>query len=270
MQNFITKTLKKFKWTVELDAFSTQTSIGVRKFTNIIATLHPKAVRFLVLAAHYDSKDPRGMDLGEGENFVAATDSAVPCAMLLDFAQHLSEVGDGGGVSPMLVFMDGEEAFEKWTDTDSLYGSRHLAKHFASRPHPDKQIATQHLTFLDSIDTFVLFDLIGSNNPPPQFWDLYRSTSHLYEHLQKVEGELKHSLYGQQKVYFPGKAEVEVEDDHLPFLKLGVSVLHLIPIPFPSSWHKVSDNEKSLDSDTIVNLLRIFRKFLENYFDTSE
>lgn len=27
----------------------------------------------------------------------------------------------------MMVFFDGEEAFIKWTKTDSLYGSRHLA-----------------------------------------------------------------------------------------------------------------------------------------------
>lgn len=27
----------------------------------------------------------------------------------------------------MMVFFDGEEAFEKWTKTDSLYGSRRLA-----------------------------------------------------------------------------------------------------------------------------------------------
>jgi glutaminyl-peptide cyclotransferase len=26
------------------------------------------------------------------------------------------------------VFFDGEEAFENWTRTDSLYGSRHLAQ----------------------------------------------------------------------------------------------------------------------------------------------
>ena len=29
------------------------------------------------------------------------------------------------------MFFDGEEAFVRWTDTDSLYGSRHLAKRMA-------------------------------------------------------------------------------------------------------------------------------------------
>lgn len=39
-------------------------------------------------------------------------------------------------VTLQLVFFDGEESFEEWTDTDSLYGSRHLAERMASTPHP--------------------------------------------------------------------------------------------------------------------------------------
>lgn len=35
-----------------------------------------------------------------------------------------------------LVFFDGEESFEEWTATDSLYGSRHLAERMANMPHP--------------------------------------------------------------------------------------------------------------------------------------
>lgn len=40
-------------------------------------------------------------------------------------------------VTLQLVFFDGEESFEEWTDTDSLYGSRHLAERMASTPHPE-------------------------------------------------------------------------------------------------------------------------------------
>lgn len=39
-------------------------------------------------------------------------------------------------VTLQLVFFDGEESFEEWTDTDSLYGSRHLAERMANTPHP--------------------------------------------------------------------------------------------------------------------------------------
>ena len=30
--------------------------------------------------------------------------------------------------SLQLIFFDGEEAFVRWTDTDSIYGARHLAE----------------------------------------------------------------------------------------------------------------------------------------------
>lgn len=34
-------------------------------------------------------------------------------------------------IAVQLIFFDGEEAFREWTDTDSLYGSRHLAAQMA-------------------------------------------------------------------------------------------------------------------------------------------
>jgi glutaminyl-peptide cyclotransferase len=34
------------------------------------------------------------------------------------------------------IFFDGEEAFEYWTGTDSLYGSRHLAAKWEKIPYP--------------------------------------------------------------------------------------------------------------------------------------
>jgi len=276
VRNFIKNMLEKFGWTVELDEFSAQTPVGVRKFTNVIGTLHPKADRVLAIAAHYDSKDPKSMDLKEGEFFLGATDSAVPCAMMLDFAKQLSDRwkdkgkdSSGVKVTPMLIFLDGEESFKTWTDTDSLYGSRHLAKEFATRPHHNKILAAKDVTVLDSLEAFVLLDLIGTKSPPPQFFDLYSSTSKLYSQIQNVENKLKDTLTGKKTTYFPGKpnGQLEVEDDHKPFLMRGVPILHLIPIPFPESWHKVGDNEDSLDEDTIIDLLRIFRQFLKEYFD---
>lgn len=85
---FIIDTLEGYGWDVKLQDFDADTPIGKKKMTNIIATLNPNADRVLALAAHYDSKllPPQN-----GKYFVAATDSAVPCAMLLDMARVLSE-----------------------------------------------------------------------------------------------------------------------------------------------------------------------------------
>ncbi|NXS11688.1 QPCTL protein, partial [Neodrepanis coruscans] len=38
-------------------------------------------------------------------------------------------------VTLQLLFLDGEEAFGDWSDTDSLYGARHLAQRMAGRGH---------------------------------------------------------------------------------------------------------------------------------------
>lgn len=71
---------------VELDVFVDETpTFGKLKFENIIARLNPHASRYLVLGCHYDSKYMR-----EGE-FLGATDSAVPCAMMVDLAHALKD-----------------------------------------------------------------------------------------------------------------------------------------------------------------------------------
>lgn len=60
-------------------------------------------------------------------------------------------------VTLQLVFFDGEESFEEWTDTDSLYGSRHLAERMASTPHPDGPARSN-----------MLQALVGGDTRPPQ------------------------------------------------------------------------------------------------------
>ena len=85
---FIIDTLKQYKWDVKVEEFTMQTPLGPKNFTNVIGTLNPKADRVLAFAAHYDSKI---LPVVNGKYFTAATDSAVPCAMLLDFAKDLGE-----------------------------------------------------------------------------------------------------------------------------------------------------------------------------------
>lgn len=85
---FIIGKLKEDGWHVELDEFTDNTPFGTRQFTNVIATLNPEAERMLAVAAHYDSKL---MTPENGKYFLAASDSAVPCAMMLDFAKLLAD-----------------------------------------------------------------------------------------------------------------------------------------------------------------------------------
>ena len=76
--------MTRYGWAIEEDTFVEDTPLRPTRFTNIIATQNPKAARRLVLACHFDSKYFARI------KFIGATDSAVPCAMLLDVARHLN------------------------------------------------------------------------------------------------------------------------------------------------------------------------------------
>jgi len=55
-----------------------------------------------------------------------------------------------------LVFFDGEEAFVKWTNTDSLYGARHLAKQMA-----DARVMVDREVVVSQLETIVSDSQIG-------------------------------------------------------------------------------------------------------------
>ena len=268
VREFIVSKLHEYGWSVEFDRFTANTPLGTKNFTNIVAKLNPAADRHLAIAAHYDSKlmAPVG-----GKYFLAATDSAVPCAMMLDFARLLGENARKlnhqlNEVSPMLLFLDGEEAFIKWGPKDSIYGSTHLAQVFVDTAHHTRP----NITFAESLDGFVLLDLLGMRDP--HFYDLYPDTSHMYKRLRLIEnamhlsGEIIHEY-----PYFVGKPnrQVYIEDDHVPFLRKGIPILHVISIPFPTVWHELTDDETAVDPQTVENLLKIFRQFFLEYFHLS-
>lgn len=261
-------------WLLEEDTFQSQTPFGYVTFSNVIATLNPSAQRHLVLACHYDSKyfSPQW----DGKVFIGATDSAVPCVMLLELARALDYrlqqlKGRGPGSKPdlslKLIFFDGEEAFYHWSPYDSLYGSQHLAQKMENIPHPPNAENTNQL---HGIDLFILLDLIGAANPT--FPNYFQNTVRWFNRLQSIERRL-HNLgllknHPSEILYFLSSLRArEVDDDHVPFLQRGVSVLHLIPSPFPDVWHTFEDNEENLDSSTIDNLNKILQVFVLEYLN---
>ncbi|KAG5265890.1 hypothetical protein AALO_G00247460 [Alosa alosa] len=257
-------------WDVSEDSFRAQTPYGQMPFTNIIATLNPSAKRRLVLACHFDSKyfAPQW----HGREFQGATDSAVPCAMMLELAraldQELKTLKDSNqDLTLQLLFLDGEEALFQWTDTDSLYGSRHLAQKMEQSPHPPGATNSNQL---HAIDLFVLLDLIGG--PSPRFGNQFSNTARWLNRLQNIERRL-HNLgqledHANEVQYFwPGLPVGPIQDDHIPFLQRGVRILHLIPTPFPSVWHTFDDNEQNLDRPTIQNLNKIMQVFVLEYLN---
>ncbi|KXS21099.1 hypothetical protein M427DRAFT_130676 [Gonapodya prolifera JEL478] len=257
----------KGSWSVEEDSFEDTTPYGKKRFTNVIATKDPSARRRVVLAAHFDSKYFENFD------FYAATDSAAPCAILLDVAAHLDPHLDARSkrgvpeVTLQFIFFDGEEAFKDWTATDSIYGSRHLAAKWESEPGPGGAGGS----VLDSIEVFVLLDLLGS--PNPHIHNYFDATAAAYGRMQdaqrRVEAKARSLAaargmsYAAVPQFFVDDASAVanygVADDHVPFLTRGVPILHLIPVPFPSVWHTERDNANALDTLTMDGWSRVMR-----------
>lgn len=81
--------------------------------------------------------------------------------------------------------------------------------------------------------------------------------------------ELKNSgcLHSLPTIFDSKLSYAQVEDDHIPFVKQGVPVIHLIPLPFPPVWHKLTDNADALHYPTIDNLVSIIRVFVAQYLN---
>ena len=182
-------------------------------------------------------------------------------------------------VSLQFIFFDGEEAFENWSDFDSTYGSRHLADVW-SRSYIDtsnshhQQISKRRFkptpTELDRIDHLVLLDLIGSKNPSIRSY--FPETDWLFNELMDAENKINDIVANDPQLpdfnsrfFRKGVSSASVEDDHLPFLHKGVPILHIIPTPFPTVWHKISDDASALDLPTLGRWNAIFRLWIAEY-----
>ena len=101
---------------VSSDSFTAQTPDGQVAMENIIAKFSGKSGRAIAITGHFDTK--------KMADFVGANDGGSSTGILLELAAVLT--GRPRVDDVYIVFFDGE-AIRDWTDTDSVYGSRHLA-----------------------------------------------------------------------------------------------------------------------------------------------
>ncbi|CAG9773718.1 unnamed protein product [Ceutorhynchus assimilis] len=203
-------------------------------------------------------------------NTKSAIDSAVPCAMMLNLAKVLKpqfdSIKSNSDLSLKLVFFDGEEAFDQWGPRDSIYGARHLAAKYNKNQNVLRSTG-ESVTDLQKIDLLILLDLIGHSNV--NFYNYFPETSRWFKRMADAEDRLdnlgllkpRSTKYFVRRDYFGGN----IEDDHLPFLRKNVPVLHLIPLPFPKQWHTPKDNKDIIDVNAVENLNMILRIFVTEY-----
>jgi Zn-dependent M28 family amino/carboxypeptidase len=216
------------------DPFLGKTPKGDVPMTNIIAKFPGKSGHAIAVTGHFDTK------LYPGRKFVGANDGGSSTGLLLELARDLNATPRVDDV--YVVFFDGEEAIGEWSDVDSVYGSRHLAYKWKS----DGTLANlKALINVDMIGDKSLGLLLDENSTP---W------------LRKLVWAAANDL--GYKAYFLDAPE-KMEDDHIPFVKLGVPSLDLIDFDY-DPWHKDSDtmdklSPKSLDIVGTVVLESVHR-----------
>src|SRR5262249_28944231 len=114
---YIVAELKKAGLTPQLDEFDARTPRGFKHMVNIHARRLGSQPGTIAITGHYDTK------LFENIKFVGASDGGSSAAWLLEFARSTRDLKLQHTLE--FIFYDGEEAVVDWTDTDSVYGSRH-------------------------------------------------------------------------------------------------------------------------------------------------
>lgn len=214
-RDYITRELAALGLRVQEQPFEAATPLGPVRMVNLRATLPGSQGRTegprLIVAGHYDTK------LFKEFTFVGANDAGSSTAFLIELARVLKERPN---VAPIdLLFLDGEEALIDWhTDNDNTYGSRHYV-----------DAAKKDGTLAD-IKALILIDMIGERDI--QIRREINSTPWLTDLIWRTASRLKRPEFVDD--------ELEVEDDHLPFLRAGVPAVDIIDIDYPA-WHTAED-----------------------------
>lgn len=217
--DFITSKLKDAGASVDYDQFETQTAAGKFPVNNIIGKIQGKKDGIIVIAGHYETNLPTSEDLkgatAAGEKFVGANDGGSTTGLMIELANVLNKQKGSAatldGYSVWFLFTDAEEATVKWSDADSVYGSKHLAQKW-------QQDGTAR-----KVKAFLLLDMIGDKD-----LDVLRednSTPWLEDVIYRAAQRL-----GTQSHFFAQHGGIE--DDHKPFAAVGIPVADIIDLDY--------------------------------------
>jgi glutaminyl-peptide cyclotransferase len=224
MQSWIVQELKTLGWEVVEDRFTARTPMGAVEMTNLIAKKPGLTGRAIAVTGHTDTKR-------FPFRFVGANDGGSSTAVLLELARCLKDQRFRNDI--WLVFFDGEEAVRDWSDTDSLYGSRHLAGKMAAEGSLSRLLALINVDMIGDRDLHLLDD----DGSTPALRRILRDAARRLGYLQHL-----------------GTTPQAIEDDHIPFLQQGVKAIDLIDFdygPGNAYWHNGKDTTDKLSAESL-------------------
>ena len=197
---------------------------------NVVGSVRGRSRRYVVVGAHYDTKEVPG--------FVGANDSASGTATVVQLARELR--GTRPPKTLVFILFDGEESPGPGDNGDfletGLRGSKAAARRYARA------------------EAMVLLDFVGDKDL--QIPREALSNRRLWKRLRAAARRV-----GAARV-FPPRSSGAVYDDHVPFLRRRVPSIDLIDFDFPCFHRRCDDmsavSERSVDAvgETVYELLR--------------
>ncbi len=174
---------------------------------NVVGTVRGREPGYIVVGAHYDTKDIPG--------FVGANDGASGTAVVAQIARTIRRPRH----TIHFIFFDGEEAPRGVPDSDflaeGLRGSKVAAREFADAR------------------AMVLLDFVGDRELAIPYER--NSSARLWRRLRAAARRA--GAIG----FFPDATQGAISDDHIPFVRRGVPSIDLIDFDFPC-WHRRCDD----------------------------
>lgn len=222
-RDYIENQLRLSGWQVTRQAFTDDTPRGKVRFVNLIArfpTQRSTAPSFL-LCSHYDTKT------FDSFRFVGANDGGSSTGLLLELSRALGQHPNLAGKIE-LVFFDGEEAYEQFSERDGLYGSRYFARQLATSG--PKQFRGG-----------ILFDMVGDRSltitlPPDSPAEMARD---IFASAEALKLRSYFTYLGRELI-----------DDHTPLNAIGIPTIDVIDFDF-AWWHTADDTIEKVSAESL-------------------
>jgi len=235
-RDYIEAQLRHSGWQVTRQAFTDDTPRGKTHFVNLIARFagdaNPASPSFL-LCSHYDTK------LFDTFRFVGANDGGSSTGLLLELARVLGHQ-PSVAKNVELLFFDGEEAYENFSQTDGLYGSRYFARQLQSEgAKQPARSATRSVG--GGFSGGILFDMVGdrslgvtlpADSPAAMARDVFTAAEAL-----------------KFRKYF-SYLDRDMIDDHTPLNAIGIPTIDIIDFDYPW-WHTAGDTMDKISAQSL-------------------
>jgi glutaminyl-peptide cyclotransferase len=237
-RDYIEDQLRRFGWQVTRQTFSDDTPRGKIHFVNLLAQFSGQwnaSSPLFLLCSHYDTK------MFETIRFIGANDGGSSTGLLLELARVLGQHPNLARKIE-LVFFDGEEAVEQFSQADGLYGSRYFARQLQGA-------GAKHFR------GGLLFDMVGDRSlgitlPADSPADMTRDIFAAAEALKLRN----HFTY----------LDRELIDDHVPLNAIGIPTLDIIDFDFPW-WHTADDTMDKISAQSLQTVGSVALYYLSEF-----